>query len=87
MTASTPTTNMTPASLALFLSLAEDAPNWSGSPLVTVSPGERGNLTHLKKLGLIETFEDEGCSFAVFTKTGVALAVEHGFDAEYLCFA
>jgi hypothetical protein len=77
---------LTPASLELFLGLAEDAPNWSGSPLVTVSPAERGNLTNLKKLGLIETFVDEGCAFAVFTDKGVALAVEHGFDAELLRF-
>lgn len=75
---------LTPASLDLFLGLAEDAPNWSGTPLVTVSPGQRGNLTHLKKLDLIETFEDEGCTFATFTDAGKALAVEHGFKAENL---
>ena len=79
---------LTPASLELFLGLAEDAPNWSGSPLITVSPRERGNLTHLKKLGLLETFvEDDGCAFAVFTDAGIALAVEHGFDAETLRLA
>lgn len=77
---------LTPASLALFLSLAEDAPNWSGSPLVTVSPAEKGNLTNLKTLGLIETFVDEGCSFAVFTDAGKAFAAEHGIDPSTLTF-
>jgi len=78
--------SLTPDSLELFLGLAEDAPNWSGSPLVTVSPSQRGNLTHLKKLGLLETFVDEGCTFAVFTDAGRALAAEHGFDPAYLTF-
>lgn len=81
------TIELTPDSLDLFLGLAEDAPNWSGSPLVTVTAAGKGNLTHLKKLGLIETFEDEGCSFAIFTEAGIALAIEHGFDAEDLRFA
>jgi hypothetical protein len=72
-------TALTPASLELFLSLAEDAPNWSDSPLVTVTPAQRGNLTHLKQSGLITTFEDEGCVFAIFTEAGCKLAAEHGF--------
>jgi hypothetical protein len=77
---------LTPDSLDLFLGLAEDASNWSGTPLVTVSAGQRGNLTHLKKLGLIETFVDEGCTFAIFTDAGKALAVEHGIDPLNLSF-
>ena len=79
--------NLTPGSLELFTTLVEDAPNWSGSPLVTVSPAERGNLTHLKKLGLLDTFVDEGCSFVVFTDAGKALATELKLDgADYLDF-
>lgn len=79
---------LTPGSRDLFVGLVEDAPNWSGSPLVTVSPAERGNLTHLKRLGLIETFVDEGCAFAVFTDAGKALAAEMGLaNAGYLNFA
>lgn len=77
---------LTPASLELFLGLAEDAVNWSGSPLVTVTPAQRGNLTHLKRVGLLDTFEDEGCVFAIFTESGRALAVEHGVDDTYLAF-
>ena len=71
---------LTPASKELFESLVEDAGNWSGTPLVTVSPAERGNLTHLKKLGLLDTFVDEGCSFAYFTEAGKALADELNLD-------
>lgn len=77
---------LTHDSLELFLGLAEDAANWSGTPLVTVSPAQRGNLTHLKKLGLIETFEDEGCTFAIFTDAGKELAGQHGVPAEHLTF-
>lgn len=68
---------LTPGSLELFKALVEDAPNWSGTPLITVTPAERGYLTHLKKLGLLTTFvEEDGCSFAAFTDAGKALAAE-----------
>lgn len=74
-------TEITPASLELFLSLAEDAGDWSGTPLVEVTPAERGNLTHLKKLGLLSTYEDEdGCVFAAFSDAGIELARRHGID-------
>jgi hypothetical protein len=76
---------LTPASLDLFLGFAEDASNWSGSPLVTVTPAQRGNLTDLKVKGLIETWEDEDtCVFAIFTRAGLALAAEHGFDLAWI---
>lgn len=75
--------DLTQDSLALFLSLVEDAPNWSGTPLVSVSPKERGNLTHLKMAGLLTTFEDRGDAFAVFTEAGIALAAEHGHDLSW----
>src|SRR5262245_41257501 len=66
---------LTPASLDLFLGFAEDAPNWSGSPLVTLTPAQRGNLADLKKKGLLTTWEDEdGCVFVNFTDAGIALA-------------
>ena len=76
---------LTPDSLDLFLGFAEDAPNWSGSPLVTVTPQQRGNLADLKKKGLLTTWEDEdGCVFVNFTEAGIAFAVEHGFEARDL---
>lgn len=72
------TANLTADSLALFDRLANDAPNWSGSPMVDVSPAERGNLTQLKRAKLLTTFVDEGIAFADFTPAGVALATERG---------
>lgn len=78
------TTAITTASLALFLELAEDARNWSGSPLVDVGPAERGNLTQLKRAGLLTTVTDAGCAFACFTETGKAFAAERGIDLSWI---
>ena len=75
---------ITDASLALFLSLAEDAGNWSGTPLAEVTAAERGNLTQLKRAKLLVTFVDEGCPFVSFTPAGVALAAEHGQDLSWI---
>ena len=81
-----PESDLSPGSLELFLGLAEDASNWSGTPLVTVDAAGKGHLTDLKKRGLLDTFVDEGCSFATFTEAGIALAEEHGVDGSYLRF-
>lgn len=75
---------LTPASLALFRSLVEDAPNWSGTPAAWVSAEERGNLTDLKKHGLLTTFVDAGDPFAQFTEKGKALAASLGYDPSWL---
>jgi sugar phosphate isomerase/epimerase len=76
------TANITPRSLELFLGYARDACNWNGTPLVGGNvggaPGDRGNLTQLKKAGLIETWSDEGCTWVEFTEAGQALAESHG---------
>lgn len=73
---------ITEQSLALFLAYAKDAGNWSGSPLVGGNVGgakeERGNLTQLKRAGLITTFVDSGLTWVNFTDAGVTLAAEHG---------
>lgn len=74
---------ITAASLDLFLSLADDADNWSGTPLVEVSAAEKGNLTQLKVEGLIKTMTDSGDVFAYFTDTGKALAADHGRDLSW----
>lgn len=74
---------LTPASLELFKALAEDAPNWSGTPPCWVTKEERGNLTQLKRAKLLATFVDEGDSFAFFTQAGVALAAAHGIDLSW----
>lgn len=78
------TTNITEASLALFKALAEDAANWSGTPPAWVTAEERGNLTQLKRAGLLKTFVDEGDPFAQFTDAGVAFAAEHGIDISWI---
>jgi hypothetical protein len=80
---------LTPASLALFLAYANDAGNWSGTPLVGGNvgdkPADKGNLTDLKKAGLVKTFQDDDnrkLSWLEFTPAGVALAREHGIKME-----
>lgn len=80
--------SLTAASLEIFLLYADDAVNWSGTPLVggnvQCSREARGNLTDLKRKGFITTFTDEGCVFISFTKDGVALAKEHGIDLSWI---
>ena len=73
-------TTLTAASQSLFITLASDAGNWGGQPLVDISTSQRGNLTDLKKNGLLTTFRYEGCDFADFTTAGKALAAEHGIN-------
>jgi len=81
-TAAQPT--LTAASLELFLALANDAGNWGGTPLVEVTPAERGNLTQIKRAGLLTTGEDDGCVFAWFTPAGVAFAGQHDVDLSWI---
>lgn len=70
--------SITSQSLALFLSLANDAGNWSGTPMVDISKEEKGNLTQLKRAKLLTTMTEDGVTFAFFTEAGRALAAEHG---------
>ena len=74
------TITLTDASRELFIALAEDSGNWSGTPLVEVDEAGKGNLTDLKRKGLLITGEDEGCTFAYFTQAGSDLAAELGID-------
>ena len=73
---------ITSASLALFLAYARDQGNWGTEILVGGNVGgskeERGNLTQLKRAGLITTFKADGESWLRFTDAGVALAAENG---------
>lgn len=75
---------ITPQSLEVFLAYAKDAANWGGTPLVGGNvgggPEERGNLTQLKKAGLIQTSRDDGATFVHFTDAGEALAAQHGLS-------
>lgn len=74
--------DITERSLALFLAYASDAGNWNGTPLVGGNVGgskeDRGNLTQLKRAGLVTTFESDGEMWVSFTEAGKTLATEHG---------
>lgn len=80
-------TQLTDASLKLFIALAEDAPNWGGMPPingnVSVSKQERGNVSDLIKKGLILTDWDpeSRLHFVSFTDAGAKLAAEHGITS------
>ena len=75
---------ITPASLDLFLFYARDAGNWSGNPSLDgnrdFTKEDRGNLTQLKKAGLLTTYEtrDPDGVWINFTEAGKALALKHG---------
>ena len=75
---------ITPTSKAVFLAYAADAGNWSGMPLVGGNVGgtqaERGNLTQLKKAGLILTQVDGRDVWIIFTDVGKRLAKAFGID-------
>lgn len=78
--------NITERSLEVFTAYAKDACNWSGTPLVggngrwDQEAADRGNITQLKKAGLIETATDEGCTWIYFTDDGKAFAESMGID-------
>jgi hypothetical protein len=65
---------ITETSRQVFIDYAEDAGNWTGNPLVGGNVGgtkeERGNLTQLKRAGLITTQTDEGFTWVFFTEDG-----------------
>jgi len=74
---------LTEKSLELFLDYARDAGNWSGTPLVGGNVGgtaqDRGNLTQLKRAGLLTTFRSsDGERWIEFSDKGRELAAKHG---------
>ena len=79
-----PRMDITDESKRVFEMYARDAGNWSGTPLVGGNVGgskeERGNLTHLKRLGLIFTEVDEGNVWIYFTSKGVEYAKSLGIN-------
>jgi hypothetical protein len=84
----TDTVRITRASRTLFELFAIDAPNWSGTPMlngnVEITAAERGNLTQLKREGLIETFVSDGEKWVQFTKKGQAYAKTIGMDLDWV---
>lgn len=75
---------ITEQSMKLFLAYADDACNWGGTPCVGCNVGgskeDRGNLTQLKKAGLIETWVDDGSTWIEFTAKGKLLAAANGIE-------
>ncbi len=75
---------ITEQSKQLFIDLASDAGNWSGTPMldgnVCIGQEGKGNLTQLKRAKLIKTFRDEGETWVSFTEAGQAYAKELGID-------
>jgi hypothetical protein len=78
------TVNITEQSKALFIAFAKDAANWNGEPLVggnvTTDAQARGNLTQLKRAGLVTTFKDEGSLWLQFTPAGREYAKTLGIE-------
>ena len=85
---------ITTRSMEVFFEYAKDAGNWGGNPLVGgnvfTGAGEaratRGNLTQLKRAGLITTETEPRTAtgplttWIYFTAAGKALAAEHGIE-------
>jgi hypothetical protein len=75
---------ITEASKALFVEIAKDAGNW-GSMVPTdgnidLTGAQRGNLTQLKKAGLVFTERHDGSAWIMFTDSGTAYAAELGIE-------
>jgi len=82
-------TPLTEDSVRLFKDIANDAGNWGGTPMVggnvCTTKADLGNLTDLKKHGLLSTFESDGCQFVSFTKKGVYTAEFYGIKLDVDC--
>ncbi len=72
--------NLTPATRDLLEKLVKDAGNWGGTPMLggnfTFTAEMRGNLTHLKRAGLLTTFRSDGCDWVNFTDLARSLYPE-----------
>lgn len=73
---------LTPASEELFLAIAKDFHNWSGTPPCYnhITPQTRGNLTQLKRAKLVTTFKSDGEEWIAFTEAGIAKANALGLN-------
>lgn len=73
--------NLTPASQALFEAIARNLGNWSGTPPCYdhITKENRGNLTQLKRAGLVTTFRSDGEEWIDMTNAGLAKATAAGF--------
>lgn len=79
---------LTNTSLRLFVELAEDAKNWHNviptDGNIKITKKLRGNVTNLKRAGLIVVREDRGSSWMLFTPKGEEYADQLGIDVEAL---
>lgn len=82
----TTTPNITEKSLQLFIAFAGDAANWNGTPLVSLTAAQRGNLVQLKKAGLVRTFESDGQTWLAFTALGYTFGCEQS-ESFKRCYA
>jgi hypothetical protein len=73
---------MTDETAKLFRSIVEDLPNWTGTtPCFNhLNAARRGNLTDLKKLGLVTTFRSDGDDWIELTPAGEDRARELGLE-------
>mgnify|MGYP000279774986 FL=1 len=76
---------LTHGSAHLLAYIVEDAPNWSGSPMLDLTASDKGNLTDLKKNGYLTTQYDSDTrvTYAFFTDAGTAL-IKTTAMADYL---
>lgn len=49
---------------------------------MTLTKSDRGNLTQLKRAGLLTTESDAGDEYIIFTEAAVTLAAKHGITLE-----
>jgi hypothetical protein len=78
--------HITERSIEVFRAYAKDAPNWDGTPLVGGNVGgsaeDRGNLTQLKRAGLITTSRSDGHLWISFTPAGIEYARSMGIEID-----
>lgn len=72
---------LAPASLEYFFKIARDD-NWGPEPVIDASKSEKGMLIHLKKAGLLKTYESNGATAVQFTAKGVELAATRNVTVE-----
>ena len=74
---------LTEKSQKLFTELAKDAGNWGGEPWLDGSASDCGNLTDLKKNGLVTSRaarDSAGGTFVTFTVAGKLFAKSLGIE-------
>jgi hypothetical protein len=71
---------LTPESEALFTAIQKAYHNWSGCPpcYELINKATRGNLTQLKRAGLVITFDSDGEEWIALTESGKAKATAAG---------